>query len=77
MVLRESAVLSIAGAALGIVIAFGAGCWMRAILAGIGPFDPTTVGTAAFVILVTTVSGCLLPAWRAMRTDPAAIVRRE
>jgi predicted permease len=77
MVLREGAVLSLAGAALGIVIAFGTGYRMRAILAGIGPFDPTTAGTAAFVILVTTVSGCLLPAWRAMRTDPAAIVRGE
>jgi predicted permease len=75
MVMREGLVLSGVGAALGLILSYFAGKSMQTLLAGIGPFDPATISVAAMLALVMTLSGSLLPALRAMRTDPTNIMR--
>jgi putative ABC transport system permease protein len=75
MVMHEGLVLSGAGATLGLILSYFAAKSMQTLLAGIGPFDPATVAVAATLALVMTLSGSLLPALRAMRTDPTNVMR--
>ena len=39
------------------------------------PRDPLAFGLAFAVMAITSVAACLLPAWRATRTDPARVLR--
>jgi ABC-type antimicrobial peptide transport system permease subunit len=41
----------------------------------VSPHDPLVFGSALAVMTITAISACLLPAWRASRTDPARILR--
>ena len=41
----------------------------------ISPHDPLVFGSALAVMTITAISACLLPAWRASRTDPARVLR--
>jgi predicted permease len=77
MVLREGIILAGLGGVAGLVLSYFAGWSMQAVLAGVSPLDPATVAAAAIVALVMTLSGSLLPAVRAMRTDPASVIRMD
>jgi putative ABC transport system permease protein len=61
----------------GLLLAYAAGRAMQALLAGVQPTDPTTFAAAAFLCLLMTVSGCIVPALRAVRVDPMTVVRAE
>ena len=50
---------------------------MGALLAGVRPEDPVTVGMAAALCLTTALLGCLRPALRAARVDPATALRAD
>jgi putative ABC transport system permease protein len=43
----------------------------------VGPADPATFASAAAVLMMTAVLACLLPAFRATRVDPLAVLRVE
>jgi macrolide transport system ATP-binding/permease protein len=45
------------------------------LLYNVSPYDPWVFGSALAVMAATAVSACLLPAWRAARTDPARVLR--
>ncbi len=77
MVLGEGALLAVAGVVPGIALACGAGRAMRALLAGVEPTDPATIGTALALCLVMTLVGSLLPALRALRLSPLDAVRGD
>jgi putative ABC transport system permease protein len=77
MVLHEGLLLAAVGGTLGLIISFYTGRSLQILLAGVAPFDPATVTTAGFVALAMTLSGSLLPAIRAMRTDPTTAIRGE
>lgn len=77
MVVANAAVLAAAGVALGGVLAFAAGSAMRALLAGVSPTDPLTLAGAVVLAAGMTLSGTLLPALRAVRVDPIAVIRDE
>jgi macrolide transport system ATP-binding/permease protein len=48
---------------------------LRELLYHVSPYDPRVFVSALAVMTVTAVSACLLPAWRASRTDPARVLR--
>jgi predicted permease len=74
-VMREGLVLTGAGVAVGLAGAFGLNRLIASLLFGVQPTDVSTVaGVAAAMILVAGVA-CLLPAWRASRLDPSAVLR--
>jgi ABC-type lipoprotein release transport system permease subunit len=50
---------------------------MTALLAGVGPLDPMALAGAVALVFAMTLSGCIVPAVRAMRTDPAIVIRNE
>jgi len=41
----------------------------------VSPHDPLVFGSALAIMAITAVSACLLPGWRAARTDPARVLR--
>jgi len=63
----------------GVVLGSGAALALTKLLGQllykVSPHDPLVFGSALAVMAVTAISACLLPAWRASRTDPARVLR--
>lgn len=77
MVLKEGAVLTVAGVALGTVAAIAVTRLLGNLLYEVRPTDPFTFAiTAAFLIAIGLIA-CLLPAWRATRVEPMTALRCE
>jgi putative ABC transport system permease protein len=77
LVLRQVLVLTLVGAAAGMAVAYAAGRWMEGLLFGVQPGDLATFSTAATIAVLMTISGSLFPSLRAVRVDPAAVLRSE
>jgi predicted permease len=74
-VMREGLLLTAIGVVVGLAGAFGLNRLIVSLLFGVGPTDmPTVAGVTATMIIVAAVA-CLLPAWRASRLDPNAVLR--
>ena len=74
-VMKEGLVLAGIGVVLGLAAALGLTRLIASLLFGVRPTDvPTVAGVAVTMILVAAVA-CLLPAWRASRLDPSAVLR--
>jgi putative ABC transport system permease protein len=69
--------MTIAGIVAGLLAAAGLGRILTGLLFGVRPMDPTTLGTVAALFIVVSGLATLLPAWRAMRVDPAAALRHD
>ena len=76
-VLREGMALALAGVAIGVLVAYLGARTMGALLAGVAPGDPVTIGGAALLCFVVAVVGCVRPAMRAARVDPVAVLRGD
>jgi putative ABC transport system permease protein len=77
MVLREGLRLAALGAVVGLAAAWAAGRWLETLLVGVSPTDLPTLAAALGLVLVMTLAGSLVPAWRASRLDPARVMRAE
>ena len=77
MVLRQGALLAVAGAIPGAALAYAAGRAMASLLAGLDPGDLATFLTAVGLCLLMTLFGSLWPALRAVRVDPIRVIRKE
>jgi len=77
MVLREAAILTGAGLALGSILAVLAGSAARTLLFGLRPDDPTTIGIAAAILGSIGLVAGFVPARRASRLDPSVALRDE
>jgi putative ABC transport system permease protein len=69
--------VAVVGLVLGTVGAMGVTRFMRSMLFGITATDTTTFVTAPVVLAAVAVAACLIPAWRAARTDPAKVLRED
>ena len=70
-VLREAAVVSVVGVAIGLSATLVAAKTIASILFGLSPTDPLTLGGVAVVLIGTALLAGFLPARRAAATDPA------
>jgi len=77
LVLREGLTLVGAGAAVGIIVALVLTRFLETLLFGVHARDLPTFVIAPALLFVVGVLGCLAPARRAMRTDPAIALRSE
>jgi putative ABC transport system permease protein len=77
MVLREGMVLTVVGAAMGLMIAYGAARLLTSLLYGIAPTDPLSFALAATALVVAGLAATYIPAARAARVDPLALLRAE
>jgi putative ABC transport system permease protein len=75
MVLRQGAVLTIAGIAIGVVGAFGLTRLLRGMLFHITPLDALTFGGASALLVLAATVACWIPARRAAAVDPIAALR--
>lgn len=74
-VLRQSVVSTGSGVAVGIALALAAGRLLRSLLVGVSPDDSSTLAAVAAVMTAVALASAALPAWRAARVDPAAVLR--
>jgi len=77
LVLREGALRVMSGlliGAPGIYFATGA---IRGLLVGVSPSDPLSLLAAALGLLLVTMATCYVPARRALRIEPAQLLRQE
>ena len=77
MVLGQAARLAAAGVALGLVAAFALTRVMQGLLFGVSATDPATFAAVAGVLAMAALLASYLPARRAARLDPAAVLREE
>jgi len=77
MVLRESLILYVLGAVVGVPAAIGAGRLLKASLFGLEPEDPATFSAAILCIALVTLAASFLPAHRASSVDPMLALRSE
>ncbi len=69
--------LAAVGLGLGMALAWAAGRFLEALLAGVSPADPATLAATALLAVATAVAGCLLPAWWATRVNPLEVIRAD
>ncbi len=77
MILRKAATLLVSGLALGAVLSLAAASAASALLFGLKPRDPVTLGIAAAVLAAVALGASYLPARRAAALDPIASLKNE
>jgi predicted permease len=77
MILREAAFLASLGAVIGVVAAAALSRYVRAILFGVAPADPATLGAALALVMVVALLAGWFPARTASRLDPMTALRHD
>ncbi|HVL66863.1 MAG TPA: ABC transporter permease [Vicinamibacterales bacterium] len=77
LIVRDGALLIVAGVALGAIAARAAHGVMSSFVFGVQTTDVRAFVVAAGVLMTATVAACLLPARRAARVDPVVALRQE
>jgi len=75
LVMSQGLALTAAGVVLGAVAALAMARLIGNLLYKVSPHDPLAFVTAFLVMTVVGLVACLLPAWRATRTDPVRALR--
>ena len=70
-------VLSLAGTALGLILARAASGVVRSFLWGVSAEEPATYAAVAVILLAIAVTASVVPALRIMRLDPASALRND
>ncbi len=77
MVLRQGLGLTAAGLAAGVAGAAVLTRFLSSLLFDLSPLDPETYLAVVVVLLAAALLACWLPARRALRVDPAAVLRSD
>ena len=77
LVLRQGMRLALAGIGIGLVAALALTRFIESQLYGVAATDPSTFVLVAAILAATALVANLLPALRAMRMDPAVVLREE
>jgi putative ABC transport system permease protein len=77
LVVGQGLTVVVIGVAVGIAIAFGATRLMASLLFGVEAADPLTFAAVVMLLTVTALLACAVPAWKAIRLQPAAVLRNE
>ena len=76
-VLQDGVRLTLVGTAIGAIAALFLSGWLSTLLFGVDPRDPGAFATSAGLLILASLAACLVPALRAMRVDPASVLRAE
>jgi predicted permease len=75
LVIRQGIVFALSGLIVGSVAAAALGRVVSTFLVGVSPADPLVYAAAAGFTLIVTLASAAVPAWRAVRVDPAVAIR--
>lgn len=75
LVVGECAAMTAGGLALGLLGAAAGASWLRTQLVGITPWDPPSIAATVGVLVVAALLACAVPVRRALRADPAHVLR--
>jgi macrolide transport system ATP-binding/permease protein len=75
LVISRGLRLTAGGVVFGAIAALALTRLLGQLLYNVSPHDPLVFGAALVMMAITTISACILPAWRASRTDPARVLR--
>jgi ABC-type antimicrobial peptide transport system permease subunit len=70
-------VLTGVGIVVGLAGSFALNKLLASLLFGVRPTDPITLVAVVATITVVAAVSCWLPAWRASRLDPIAVLRQD
>jgi predicted permease len=76
-VMKQGLVLTFCGLVAGVAGAWGLSRFMASLLFGVQPTDVPTMVAVVATMTIVAVTACWLPAWRASRLDPSAVLRDE
>ena len=76
-VMRESTLLTTAGLLVGIAAAVVGAWWLRSQLFEVAPWDIASLAATVLILGTVAVLASALPARRALRTDPAEVLRAD
>lgn len=77
MVLKEAALVALAGVGAGLAASFALTRLLASLLFGVRPVEPATFAGGAALLLAVALAASYLPARRAMRVDPIVALRHE
>ena len=77
LVIGQGVRLAIVGIAVGSVLAIGAARWIEPLLFRQSATDPAVFGLVGALLLVVAAVACSVPAARAVRADPNAVLRAD
>jgi predicted permease len=77
LVMTQGLQLTILGVVVGLAGALGLNRLIGSVLFGVQPTDPTTLAAVTMTITLVAAGACWLPAWRASRLDPNAVLRAD
>lgn len=69
--------LAAVGLAVGVLLSLAGGRVLRGLLFGVEPTDPWTIASVVGVMAAVALAAAAVPAWRAMRRDPAEVLNSE
>jgi putative ABC transport system permease protein len=75
LVTKQGLVIVSMGLAAGLAGALGLNRLLASLLFGVEPTDPSTLAAVTSTIAIVAALACGLPAWRASRLDPNAVLR--
>jgi predicted permease len=76
-IMKQGLTLTGIGVVIGLAGAVGLNRLMASLLFGVQPTDATTMTAVTLTIVLVASAACGLPAWRASRLDPNAVLRDE
>jgi putative ABC transport system permease protein len=74
-VIRQGLAFAAAGLVVGSLAAAALARIVAAMLVGVGPADAQVYAVAAVFTALVTLASSAIPAWRALRVDPAVALR--
>jgi predicted permease len=77
LVLSRGLVLTAVGILVGIVASLSSTRLMGDLLFGVSPHDPKSFAAALILMVLCSFAACIVPAWRAARTDPVVALRES
>ena len=77
LVVRQALQLAAVGLLIGLAGAAGLSHFLRAMLYGVAPTDPVTLGAVVLLLAAVALLACLVPAVRAVRIEPMRALRAD
>jgi predicted permease len=75
LVIQQGVTFALAGLVVGALTAAALARVVSAMLVGVGPADPVVYAAATAFTVIVALASAAIPAWRALRVDPAAALR--